>query len=74
MPPGMGDEIQAIKAGITEITDIFVVNKSDRVGADKRVNELETIKSCHELMEKYFIFAGGSSGSWRHPIGSGPPG
>jgi len=43
MPPGMGDEIQAIKAGITEITDIFVVNKMDREGADKRVNELETM-------------------------------
>jgi len=48
MPPGMGDEIQAIKAGITEITDIFVVNKMDREGAEKRVNELETMLDIAE--------------------------
>ena len=39
--PGMGDEIQAIKAGILEIGDIFVVNKSDKEGADRTVMELE---------------------------------
>ncbi len=38
--PGMGDDIQAIKAGILEIADLFVVNKSDRDGADKLVAEL----------------------------------
>jgi LAO/AO transport system kinase len=38
--PGMGDEIQAIKAGIIEIGDIFVINKSDREGADKTEREL----------------------------------
>jgi LAO/AO transport system kinase len=38
--PGYGDEIQAIKAGIMEITDIFVVNKMDLPGADKTVAEL----------------------------------
>ena len=38
--PGMGDDIQAIKAGIMEITDIFVVNKMDLAGADKKVAEL----------------------------------
>ncbi|TXT58010.1 MAG: putative enzyme [Promethearchaeota archaeon] len=38
--PGMGDDIQAIKAGIMEITDIFVVNKMDLPGADKKVSEL----------------------------------
>ena len=35
--PGLGDEIQAIKAGIMEITDIFVVNKMDLAGADRKV-------------------------------------
>jgi LAO/AO transport system kinase len=40
MAPGMGDEIQAIKAGILEIADVFVVNKSDREGADRTVREL----------------------------------
>lgn len=38
--PGMGDEVQAIKAGILEIGDIFVVNKSDRPGTNKLVTEL----------------------------------
>lgn len=38
--PGMGDEIQAIKAGIMEITDIFVVNKMDLHGADRKVAEI----------------------------------
>ncbi len=39
--PGLGDEIQAIKAGIMEIGDVFVVNKADREGADRTVAELE---------------------------------
>ncbi len=38
--PGVGDEIQAIKAGILEIGDVFVVNKADRQGADRTAAEL----------------------------------
>ena len=38
--PGLGDDIQVIKAGIMEITDIFVINKMDLPGADKKVAEL----------------------------------
>lgn len=38
--PGLGDEIQAIKAGILEIADLLVVNKSDRDGADRTVADL----------------------------------
>lgn len=38
--PGMGDDIQAIKAGLMEIGDIFVVNKADREGAGKTIREL----------------------------------
>lgn len=41
--PGMGDEIQAIKAGIMEIADIFVVNKADREGADLLVRQLHAL-------------------------------
>jgi LAO/AO transport system kinase len=41
--PGLGDDIQAIKAGILEIADVFVVNKADREGADKTRRELETM-------------------------------
>ena len=39
--PGMGDEIQSIKAGILEIADILVVNKADRPGADRTVRSLK---------------------------------
>jgi LAO/AO transport system kinase len=38
--PGMGDDVQAIKAGIMEIADIFVINKSDEPGADRMEHEL----------------------------------
>jgi LAO/AO transport system kinase len=38
--PGMGDAIQAVKAGILEIADVFVVNKADRDGADAAVHDL----------------------------------
>lgn len=38
--PGMGDDIQAIKAGILEVADVFVVNKSDLEGSDRTVREL----------------------------------
>ena len=43
--PGMGDEIQAIKAGIMEVADIFVINKADRDGVDKVEQEIEAMKS-----------------------------
>src|SRR5690606_34061525 len=39
--PGLGDEVQAIKAGILEIADILVVNKADRPGVDRTVKALE---------------------------------
>ncbi|MGZ7032836.1 MAG: methylmalonyl Co-A mutase-associated GTPase MeaB [Thermoanaerobaculia bacterium] len=55
--PGMGDDIQAIKAGIMEIGDIFVVNKSDRPGADKTVTEVTMMMS---LVEEH--------GEWVPPI------
>ena len=41
--PGMGDDIQAIKAGILEVADIFAVNKSDLDGADRTVRELRSM-------------------------------
>jgi LAO/AO transport system kinase len=41
MAPGMGDEVQAIKAGIMEVADIFAVNKADRDGADGTVRDIE---------------------------------
>jgi len=43
MVPGLGDDIQAIKAGILEIGDVFVVNKADRDGADRTARELSVM-------------------------------
>jgi LAO/AO transport system kinase len=60
LAPGMGDGIQAAKAGILEVADVFVVNKSDRDGADQVVRDL-----------KYMISLGRrerEGPSWRIPI------
>jgi LAO/AO transport system kinase len=46
--PGMGDDIQAIKAGLMEIGDIFVINKSDREGVFATEKELQTLLSLAE--------------------------
>jgi LAO/AO transport system kinase len=43
--PGLGDEVQALKAGIMEIADVFVVNKADREGADRVVAEIQSMLS-----------------------------
>ncbi len=43
--PGLGDEIQAIKAGIMEVADLFVINKADREGVEQVEQELEAMKS-----------------------------
>ena len=55
--PGMGDDIQAIKAGILEIGDLFVVNKADRDGADRTVMELEVMLDMNP-----------HQGPWRPPV------
>lgn len=49
--PGMGDEIQAIKAGILEIGDLFAVNKADRDGADRAVMEIEMMLDLGHMGE-----------------------
>ncbi len=43
--PGMGDDVQSLKAGVMEIADIFVVNKSDREGADRVEQEIRGLQS-----------------------------
>jgi LAO/AO transport system kinase len=55
--PGLGDEIQAIKAGLMEIADIFVVNKADRENADKAVIDIQAMLQLNNK-EK----------AWRIPI------
>ncbi len=59
--PGMGDDIQALKAGILEIADIFVVNKADRPGADQTAAELRMLLSLAGKQPK-------SPDVWRVPI------
>jgi LAO/AO transport system kinase len=56
--PGTGDEVQALKAGIMEIADIFVVNKADREGADRLVGSIEAMLSLEEF----------APGDWRPPV------
>ena len=58
MVPGTGDEVQALKAGIMEIADIFVVNKADRDGADRMVTAVESNLALQAYGE----------GEWRPPI------
>lgn len=55
--PGLGDDIQAIKAGILEIGDIFAINKADRDGTDKLKTELEMMLDLDQV-----------KGDWRPPI------
>ena len=50
--PGMGDEIQALKAGIMEIADVFVVNKADREGVERVVAEIESMLSLAPAGER----------------------
>jgi len=53
--PGMGDGIQAIKAGIMEIADIFVVNKADREDADQVVTDIETMLNMRSHLDPWII-------------------
>ena len=47
--PGTGDEVQALKAGIVEIADVFVVNKADHDGADRMVSSIEAMLGLHSF-------------------------
>jgi LAO/AO transport system kinase len=55
--PGMGDDIQSLKAGIMEIAHVFVINKSDRPGADRIHADVEQMLGLQEWKER-----------WRPPI------
>jgi LAO/AO transport system kinase len=56
--PGTGDEVQAIKAGIMEIADVFVVNKADREGADRTVSAIAAMLALNTY----------APGDWRPPV------
>jgi LAO/AO transport system kinase len=51
--PGMGDDVQSIKAGIMEIADIFVINKSDREGAERVEREIRALQSLAIRADKW---------------------
>jgi LAO/AO transport system kinase len=51
--PGMGDDVQTIKAGIMEIADIFVINKSDREGADRVEREIRAMQTLAIRSDKW---------------------
>jgi GTPase len=55
--PGLGDDIQAIKAGIMEIADVFVINKADREGVERTARDLQSALEIDEEM-----------GAWLPPI------
>jgi len=59
LAPGMGDGVQAAKAGILEVGDVFVVNKADREGADATVREIRAMISLGDRSEP---------GLWRPPV------
>jgi LAO/AO transport system kinase len=59
LAPGMGDGIQAAKAGILEVADVYVVNKADRDGADHTIRDLRTMMSLVEDR---------STDAWKPPI------
>lgn len=48
--PGMGDDVQAIKAGVLEIADVFAVNKADRDGADRTVRDLQGMLELRQVV------------------------
>jgi LAO/AO transport system kinase len=52
MVPGLGDDIQSIKAGIMEIGDIFAINKSDLFGADRTATEINMMLDLNQNMER----------------------
>jgi LAO/AO transport system kinase len=84
MAPGLGDEVQAIKAGILECADVFAVNKADREGADATVRDLELMialgnqaivalskvkgHTTHTAADGHVQSVGGDSNRWTPPI------
>jgi LAO/AO transport system kinase len=80
--PGMGDDVQAIKAGVLEIADVFAVNKADREGADRTVRDLRMMLEMrrtilgrplehdadHRLSGGHVPAAAPDSAEWEPPI------
>ena len=66
--PGMGDDVQAIKAGVLEIADVFCVNKADREGADRTVRDLQGMLEVRRIIQ-----APPPDHDHHHTTGGAPP-
>ncbi len=75
--PGMGDDVQSIKAGILEIADILVVNKADRPGAERTANSLQAMlqlgptggtRHHGRMMKTPEVLASQEDQAWRIPV------
>jgi LAO/AO transport system kinase len=67
--PGMGDDVQAIKAGVLEIADVFAVNKADREGADRTVRDLQTMLELRRTVQARPV----EHDAAHRPVGAGGP-
>lgn len=67
LAPGLGDDIQAIKAGILEVADVFAVNKADREGADATVRDIEQMLALGEDLARAASRTRGHSAALAHP-------
>ena len=66
--PGMGDDVQAIKAGVLEIADVFCVNKADREGADRTIRDLQGMLEVRRIIQAPPM----DHDEHHHPSGPGP--
>jgi LAO/AO transport system kinase len=64
LAPGMGDDVQSLKAGVMEIADLYVVNKADRGGADRVEREIRAMQSLAQDSGP----AGGAAAHWTPPV------
>ena len=72
--PGLGDEVQAIKAGVLEIADLFAVNKADREGADHTVMALQMMQGLAPAPAGHHGATGGAGRSHHVEPGAQPDG
>ncbi len=72
--PGLGDEVQAIKAGVLEIADLFAVNKADREGADRTVMALQMMQGLAPVPAGHHGATGGTGRSHHAEPGAQPDG
>jgi LAO/AO transport system kinase len=66
--PGFGDDVQALKAGILECADVFVVNKADQPGADATVRDLEAMLALGDAVKAPFKSGANEADVWLPPI------